>query len=97
MNVELMTPHFVQDVSNEDAVNVWLRSSVHGLVVIIIVSRGTEVKLLRVWELAGYLFRTIISHKMDIPWPGGIPLTTVSVIGMRVNTVITASQILRPV
>ena len=48
MNVELMTPHFVQDVSHEDAVNVWLRSSVHGLVVILIVSRGTEVKLLRV-------------------------------------------------
>ena len=56
MNVELMTPHFVQDVSNEDAVNVWLRSSVHGVVVIRIVSGGTEAKLLPVWELAGYLF-----------------------------------------
>ena len=94
MNVELMTPHFVQDVSHEDAVNVWLRPSVHGGVVHEIVPRGTETKLLTVWE---FLVWTIISHKMDIPWPGGIPLTTVSVIGMRVNSVITASQILRPV
>ena len=50
-NVELATPHFVQDVSNEDAVNVWLRPSVHGGVVFKIESRGTETKLLIVWEL----------------------------------------------
>ena len=50
MNVELMTPHFVQDISNEDAVNVWLRPSVHGGVVHEIVPWGTETKLLTVWE-----------------------------------------------
>ena len=51
MNVELTTPHFVQDVSHEDAVNVWLCPSVHGGVVNKIVSRGTETRLLTVCEL----------------------------------------------
>ena len=54
MNVELATPHFVQYVSHEDAVNVWLRPSVHGGVVHEIVPRGTETRLLIEWKRIGY-------------------------------------------
>ena len=54
MNVELMTPHFVQDVSHEDAVNVWLRPSVHGGVVHEIIPWSPEKIFLTVVGVLSY-------------------------------------------